>query len=179
MQALTRYALAALLGGVAVDAAAACPDWLDQSMRKLRSSESINFCEAYAGQPILFINTASHCGYTKQFKTLEALYQRYKDRGLVLVGVPSDSFRQEADTEAETAEVCYVNYGVTFTMTETVDVTGDNAHPLFKALNAAQGEPRWNFNKYLVDRDGNVVAHFSSKIQPLGKEISTAIEKVL
>ena len=120
---------------------ASCPQVLDHDMRKLRSKETVNLCEAYAGKPVLMINTASHCGFTPQFKGLEALYQEYGEQGLVVAGFPSNSFRQEAKTEEETAEICYINYGVSFDMYSEIDVTGSDAHPLFAELAEAQGGP--------------------------------------
>ena len=160
-------------------ASASCPAVLDHDMQKLRSRESVNLCQAYAGKPVLVINTASHCGYTPQFRGLEALHQAYKDRGLVVAGFPSDSFNQEADTAEETAEICYVNYGVTFDMYAQIPVTGGNAHPMFAQLTAARGAPRWNFNKYLIDSEGNVVAKWGSNTRPESPELRKAIESAL
>ena len=159
--------------------AAHCPAYLNQDFRKLRSNESINLCKAYPDRPLLIVNTASHCGFTSQFKGLEALYQKYKDRGLVVVGFPSDDFKQEAKDEAKTAEVCYINYGVTFTMLSPVSVKGDTAIPAFKELAKQTAAPSWNFNKYLVKPDGTVVQHFGSKVTPDSAELTQAIESVL
>ncbi len=176
--ALARSSAAALL--IAGSAAnAACPDYLDHEMRRLHSKESVNLCEVTAGKPMLIVNTASHCGYTPQFKGLEALHQAYKDRGLVVVGFASDSFKQEADSEAKAADVCYVNYGVSFTMLAPTPVRGSDANSVFKALGAQAGEPRWNFNKYLVDGDGTVIEHFDSGTRPDSQQLTAAIEKVL
>ncbi|MCP5145748.1 MAG: glutathione peroxidase [Gammaproteobacteria bacterium] len=158
--------------------AADCPAWLDQDMPRLRSSETINLCDRYAGQPMLLVNTASHCGYTPQFKGLEALNKTYREKGLIVVGFPSDAFRQEADDEAETAEVCFVNYGVTFDMTGVIDVKGARAHPIFAELARQTAAPAWNFNKYLVDRDGHV-QHFGSNVTPESEELRKAIEQAL
>jgi len=160
-------------------ASAACPEYLDQSMRRLHSQEDVNLCEVTAGKPVLIVNTASHCGYTPQFKGLEALHQKYRERGLVVMGFASDSFRQEADSEAEAADVCFVNYGVSFTMLAPTPVKGQGANPVFKALNKAAGEPKWNFNKYLVDAEGKVVEHFNSGDTPDSARVTAAIEKVL
>lgn len=171
-------AAAALLLASAL-ASANCPDYLDHSMRRLHSKEDVNLCEVTAGKPVLIVNTASHCGYTPQFKGLEALHQNYKDRGLVVVGFASDSFRQEADSEAEAADVCFVNYGVSFTMLAPTPVKGASANPVFQSLNNQAGEPRWNFNKYLVDSDGQVVEHFDSGMRPDSAAFTAAIEKVL
>jgi glutathione peroxidase len=160
-------------------ASAACPDFLDHEMRRLHSKEDVNLCEVTAGKPMLIVNTASHCGYTPQFKGLEAVHQAYKDRGLVVVGFASDSFRQEADSEEEAADVCFVNYGVSFTMLAPTPVRGENANPVFEALGAAAGEPKWNFNKYVVNADGTVVEHFDSGVRPDSETLTAAIEKVL
>lgn len=160
-------------------ASAACPEFLDHSMRRLHSQEDVNLCEVTQGKPVLVVNTASHCGFTPQFKGLEALHQSYKDRGLVVVGFASDSFKQEAASEAKAADVCFVNYGVSFTMLAPTDVKGRDANPVFKAINAQAGAPRWNFNKYLIDGDGNVVEHFDSGIAPDSSQLTAAIEKVL
>lgn len=142
--------------------------------------ETVDLCGQFQGKALVVVNTASHCGFTGQFKGLEALYQRYKDDGLELLGVPSDDFFQEADDEAETAEVCYVNYGVTFTMTQTQPVRGGDATPLFRQLAEQAGTaPRWNFYKYVVDREGRVVAHFSSKVKPDDPQLIAAVEKAL
>lgn len=162
-------------GGVA----ASCPDYLDQDMRRLHSKDDVNLCEVTAGKPMLIVNTASHCGYTPQFKVLEAIHQAYKDKGLVVVGFASDSFRQEADSEEEAADVCFVNYGVSFTMLAPTPVKGDQANPVFQALGAAAGEPKWNFNKYVVNADGVVVEHFGSTVRPDSPALTAAIEKVL
>src|SRR5262245_65679896 len=109
--------IAKLVAGAAFLAFAApsfaeCPAYLNQDLQKLRSKETVNICKAYAGKPLLIVNTASHCGFTPQFKELEALHEKYKDQGLVLIGFPSNDFHQEAKTEDEAADVCYINYGV-------------------------------------------------------------------
>jgi glutathione peroxidase len=160
-------------------AAGACPAFLDHEFKKLRSRDSVNLCEAAAGKALLIVNTASHCGYTPQFEGLEALHQKYKDRGLFVVGFPSDDFKQEAGTEAETAEVCFVNYGVTFTMLAPTPVKGDEANPVFRELGTRTEAPGWNFNKYLVSADGKLVQHFPSKVKPESAELTGAIEAVL
>ena len=170
-------AVAALVCGSA--AFAACPEYLDHAMRKLHSSEQLNLCEVASGQPLLIVNTASHCGYTPQFKGLEALYQKYRERGLVVVGFASDDFRQEAKDEAAAAKVCYVNYGVTFTMVAPSHVKGDDANPVFRELASQTGAPAWNFNKYVVDGSGKVVEQFGSNVSPDSKVLEAAIESVL
>jgi glutathione peroxidase len=160
-------------------AAADCPEYLNQDLRKLRSDETVNVCKAFAGKPMLIVNTASHCGFTPQFKGLEALNKEYKDRGLVVLGFPSNDFNQEAKDEAETAEVCFINYGVTFTMFSPIAVKGETANPIFKELARQTEAPGWNFNKYLVKPDGTVVRHFDSKVGPDAPELREAIESVL
>jgi glutathione peroxidase len=159
--------------------AADCPAFLNHDFKKLHSSQSINLCEQYAGRPLLIVNTASHCGFTPQFKGLEALHKKYQARGLVVVGFPSDDFKQEAKDEAEAADVCYVNYGVTFTMLSPSPVTGSAANPVFQELNRRATAPAWNFNKYLVSSDGKLVRHFGSRVAPESPELQTAIEQLL
>lgn len=159
--------------------AAECPEYLDQDFTKLRSTETINLCEAHGGQPMLIVNTASYCGFTSQFEQLEAVHQRFKDEGLVVVGFPSNDFRQEDSDEEKTAEICYVNYGVTFTMLSTSSVKGGDANPVFKALAEQTTEPAWNFNKYVLDRDGKAVKHFGSRTRPDDDAVTEAIESVL
>ena len=136
-------------------------------------------CKAFAGKPLLIVNTASHCGFTGQFEGLEALYQKYRARGLVVVGFPSDDFHQEAASEAEAAEVCFVNYGVKFPMLAPSVVTGDKANPVFRELARQTKEPRWNFNKYLVAADGKVVGYYGSTVAPDSTELTAAIENLL
>ena len=165
--------------GSSATASASCPEYLNHEMRRLHARDDVNLCEVTDGKPVLIVNTASHCGYTPQFKGLEALHQEYKDEGLVVVGFASDSFKQEANSEEEAANVCYVNFGVSFTMLAPTPVRGEEANPVFKALGEAAGEPRWNFNKYLVSGDGTVVEHFDSGVKPDSSKLTAAIEKVL
>jgi glutathione peroxidase len=161
--------------------AAECPALLKEQgqLPKLRSKDSIDLCAEYAGKPLLIVNTASHCGFTPQFKGLEALYQRYKDQGLVVLGVPSDDFKQEDASMAETARICYGNYGVTFMMSTPQVVTGDQAIPLFQKLNAEGGPPRWNFYKYVIDRQGKLLESFPSLTTPDDEDLTAAVEKAL
>ncbi len=160
--------------------AAECPALLQHELPKLRSKDTIDLCQQFQGKALVVVNTASHCGFTPQFKGLEALYQRYREQGLEVLGVPSDDFFQEADNEAKTAEVCYVNYGVTFAMSQTQPVRGRDATPLFRQLaEQAGGAPRWNFYKYVVDRNGQVVEYFSSNVKPDDPALVAAVEKAL
>jgi glutathione peroxidase len=159
--------------------AAECPSALQGSVQKLRSKESIDLCQQFAGKPLVVVNTASFCGFAPQFKGLEALYQRYKGQGLEVLGVPSNDFKQESKDGEETAKVCYVNYGVTFTMTEPQKVKGDDAVHLFKVLAQQSSAPKWNFYKYVVDRQGKVIASFSSLTKPDDPALIEAVEKAL
>jgi glutathione peroxidase len=172
--------LSTLLLALSASALAAdCPALLQGELPKLRSQERIDLCGQFAGKPLLVVNTASFCGFTPQFKGLEALYQRYKGQGLEVLGVPSDDFRQEADSSEETAKVCYVNYGVTFSMSETQRVSGEQAIPLFKELAAQSQAPRWNFSKYVVDAQGRVIASFSSSTLPDDPRLIAAVEQAI
>jgi glutathione peroxidase len=162
-----------------VQAQTACPDWLNHSLQQLHSDQMIDVCAKITDKPILLVNTASHCGFTSQFGDLEALYQRYRDRDLVVIGFPSNDFNQEATTAKETARICYLNFGVTFLMTEKISVAGEQAHPIFQYLASHVGEPSWNFNKFLVDRQGQVINRFSSWVGPESQSLSSAIEKLL
>jgi glutathione peroxidase len=165
------------VGGAAM--AADCPPLLQGELPKLRAKENIDLCKRFAGKPLVVVNTASFCGFAPQFKGLEELSQRYKGQGLEVLGVPSNDFKQEAKDGEETAKVCYVNYGVTFTMTEPQAVRGDDATHLFKVLAEQSSAPRWNFYKYVVDRQGKVIANFSSMTKPDDPELIAAIEKAI
>lgn len=156
-----------------------CPSWLNQDINKLRSKETFNLCEVKQDKVLLIVNTASSCGFTPQFKGLESLYQQYKDQGLVIIGFPSDSFFQEYDEDEKTADVCYINYGVTFLMAQSSSVRGSKANPIFKHLSDEKGAPKWNFYKYLVGRDGEVIDWYNSRTKPNNKAMVQAIEKAL
>lgn len=159
--------------------AATCPEYLNQPLKKLHSTKTLNICDAYAGKTLLIVNTASFCGFTPQFKQLEKLHQLYKNKGLVVLGVASNDFKQEADNDQEIATVCFKNYGVTFDMFAPIAVTGAEAHPLFKALAAQSSQPTWNFNKYLVNSDGKVLNYFDSQVTPDSPSIINTIEATL
>ena len=156
-----------------------CPAFLDYDLPRLHSEETVNLCKEAAGKPLLIINTASHCGFTKQFEGLEELHQKYKDQDLYVVGFASNDFNQEAKSEEEAARVCRQNFGVTFTMIAPSYVKGQRANPIFQELNKRTTEPGWNFNKYLVDRDGKVLEHFSARVKPTSDTLTNAIEAVL
>lgn len=183
---LRPFFITALLGGLAslgtllpAAAAAQCPGFLDHEFKRLHSSQTVNLCELQAGRPMLVVNTASHCGFTGQFRGLEELHRSYGERGLVVVGFPSNDFNQEAGDEAKTAEVCYMNYGVTFSMLAPSSVKGQGANPVFQALAARSQAPSWNFNKYLVSADGQTVKHFGSRVSPDAPALREAIEQLL
>lgn len=156
-----------------------CPDYLNVEMRKLHSSDTVNLCQLTEGKAVVMVNTASNCGFTPQFKALEALHKQYKDDGLVVIGFPSDDFFQEEDDEKDTAKVCFVNYGVTFTMLQTSAVRGSDVNPVFDFLGEQTTSPKWNFYKYVVSRDKKTVQHFNSKVSPEDKEFIQAVEAVL
>lgn len=141
---------------------------LDHSFRPLAGKGSVNLQQAYRGQVLLVVNTASKCGFTPQYEGLEALHARYKDQGFAVLGFPSNDFMgQEPGSEKQIKEFCTLTYGVKFPMFEKVHVTGNEATPLYKALKAATGEaPGWNFHKYLIDRNGAAVASFGSRTKP-------------
>lgn len=151
----------------------------DHEMRKLHSTEVVNLRDAYAGHPLLLVNTASRCGFTGQFEGLEALHQEYRSKGLKIAGFASNSFRQEASDEEAAAQVCFINFGVTFDMFAPISVRGTDAHPVFHELARQSQAPRWNFYKYLIDREGRVTAVFPSTTKPDSADIKAAIEQLL
>lgn len=157
-----------------------CPATLDFSLRPLAQEQPKSLCKAYKGQVLLVVNTASQCGFTPQYEGLEALYKRYQNRGLVVLGFPSNDFAQEPGNEQEIVRFCRLTYDVGFPMFEKIRVSGDQAHPFYEKL-AAQGGgyPRWNFYKYLVDRQGQVVAQFPSQVRPDDATLIEAIEALL
>ena len=157
-----------------------CKGPLQGEHRLLRSEESVDLCELTQNKVTLVVNTASQCGYTGQFEGLEALYQSYKEQGLQVIGFPSDSFSQEHGTEEEVAEVCFINYGVTFPMMATSNVRGRDVNPVFGELSKLAGQsPRWNFYKYLVARDGEVLGVYPSTTRPDDQGMLRDIEQAL
>ncbi len=161
-------------------AAGACPALLRHSYQRLQGGQTQSLCD-YRGQVVLVVNTASYCGYTNQYEGLEALYRKYRDRGLVVVGFPSNDFGgQEPGTNQEIAEFCRSTYGVQFPMFEKSSVTGVANNPLFVELAARTGErPQWNFHKYVIDRRGEKVASFRSAVAPDSRELVGTIERLL
>ena len=158
----------------------ACPAVLNYTFNRLQTGKPESLCQ-FQGKVLLIVNTASYCGYTHQYEGLEALYRRYKSRGLVVVGFPSNDFgAQEPGTNQEIAEFCRLTYGVQFPMFEKSSVTSLKTNPLYATLLARTGQsPQWNFHKYLVDRDGNRVESFASKVEPDDRALLTALEKLL
>lgn len=139
--------------------------------------------ESFAGKAVLVVNTASRCGFTRQYGDLQALWERFRDRGLVVLGVPSNDFGgQEPGSEAEIKEFCEVNFGVDFPMTEKVRVAGAQAHPFYlwaRTTLGAEAAPRWNFHKYLVAPDGRLVAWFPTQTRPDAEAVIRAIQSNL
>jgi len=158
-----------------------CSPALAFEKRRLAGDETVDLCAAYQGQVILVVNTASKCGFTGQYEGLEALYRRYKDRGFVVLGFPSNDFGdQEPGTEEEIAKFCRLTYSVEFPIFESIHVEKGKADPLFRALAEQAGAyPSWNFYKYLIDRQGKVVAHFGSFTRPESRQLIAAIERLL
>lgn len=177
-KSITWMAITCLL---AVGPAAAGDGLLDHSYRPLAGKQAVNLRKAYGGKVLLVVNTASKCGFTPQFEALEALHAKYKGKGFAVLGFPSGDFKaQEFDDEKQIREFCTLTYGVKFPMFEKVHVVGAKATPLYRELKAATGvEPKWNFHKYLVGRDGSVVAHYGSRTSPDDAAVIAAIESAL
>ncbi|NNF17377.1 MAG: glutathione peroxidase [Gammaproteobacteria bacterium] len=154
---------------------------LDQEFRTLAGKEVVNLAEKYRGNVVLVVNTASKCGNTKQYAGLEKLYKEYRADGLVVLGFPSNDFMgQEPGTEEEIQKFCRLTYGVQFPMFEKTSVKEDNAHPFFHQLAASAGTyPQWNFHKYLIGRDGELITGFSPRTRPYDDKIIAAIRLAL
>jgi glutathione peroxidase len=163
----------------AAPAPAACPALLNQSFPRLQDEKPQNLCQ-YSGKVLLVVNTASYCGFTGQYEGLEALNAKYGSRGLVVLGFPSNDFKQEDADSKKIADLCFNTYGVKFPMFTSSPVRGKDANPLFAELARATGsQPSWNFNKYLVGRDGKPIAHYGSTTGPTSGTLTAAIEKAL
>ncbi len=183
--------LAVLLGCLAMSSAwaqtapasevssAACPVLLNHTFPRLQDEKPQSLCQ-YSGKVILVVNTASYCGFTPQYKGLEALHNKYKDKGLVVLGFPSNDFAQEKANNQEIADFCESTFGVKFPMFTKTSVTGDSAAPFFKQLAKDPGQrPKWNFYKYLIGRDGRLIDSYNSLTNPDSKGLTQAIEKGL
>jgi glutathione peroxidase len=137
----------------------------------------------YRGKVLLIVNVASECGFTPQYKDLEALYRKYKDRGFMILGFPANNFgAQEPGTDQEIKTFCSSTYGVTFDLFSKISVRGADQHPLYKFITSDStygGDVKWNFQKYLVDREGKLAGKYLSKITPMSVEVTSAIEKAL
>jgi glutathione peroxidase len=167
----------------AANAAPACPALLKQTMPRLQDEQPVDLCR-YAGQVVLVVNTASQCGFTPQYKSLETLYERYKGRGLVVLGFPSNDFgQQEPGSNAQIADFCENQFAVRFPMFAKTTVSArssKNVNPLYAQLTAKTGQaPKWNFHKYLIDRRGETVLSRASEMDPLDPAFVKDVEKLL
>lgn len=171
--------IAAVLALTALPAFAA--GLIDHRYRPLAGREAVDLRKVYGGQVLLIVNTASKCGFTPQYEALEALHSRYRRSGFAVLGFPSGDFKaQEFEDEKQIREFCTLTYGVKFPMFEKVHVVGAQATPLYRELAQAAGEaPKWNFHKYLVGRDGRLVASWGSRTKPDDREVVEAIERAL
>ena len=178
MKVLKFLALAAVLAATPALAGKAL---LDQNYRELAGKRVVNLQKAYAGQVLLVVNTASKCGFTPQYESLEAMHAKYKGQGFAVLGFPSNDFMgQEPGTEKQIQDFCKLTYGVKFPMFEKVHVKGSETTPLYRALAAATGEvPGWNFHKYLIDRNGKVVASFGSRTTPTDPAFVAQVEALI
>lgn len=175
-------ALPPMLGmGVAHAASpATCPPVLQHRFDRLQDEKPQDLCQ-YAGQVVLVVNTASYCGFTSQYRDLEAVYRRYQDQGFVVLGFPANNFgNQEPGSNQQIAEFCENTFGVQFPMFAKTDVVGAQTNPLFAQLRTRTGStPRWNFHKYLISRDGSEVLSYGSFTNPYGRSVRTDIERLL
>ena len=174
--------LATLQTGLAADGGETqCPITLDFTKRTLASDQDVNLCKEYLGKVVLVVNTASKCGYTPQYEGLEALYRKYKDKGLVVLGFPSNDFGgQEPGSEKQIQDFCRLTYGVEFPMFEKTRAAKANADPIYRTLGDMAGEyPQWNFHKYVLDRQGRLIASYNSRIKPQSKTVIETIERLL
>jgi glutathione peroxidase len=158
---------------------ASCPAVLKHTFNRLQDETPQDLCQ-YSGKVVLVVNTASYCGFTKQYEGLEKLYAKYAPRGLVVLGFQSNDFKQEDADAKKIADLCYNTYGVKFPMFTSTVVTGTSANPLYSELIKATGnQPKWNFNKYLIDRNGKVIDYFPSKVTPEDPALVGKIEQAL
>ncbi len=181
MRPQTLLVSAVLALSLSATAALAAASLLSGSYRPLAGKTPVDLARTYRGDVVLVVNAASKCGYTPQFEALEALHARYRPQGFAVLGFPSGDFKsQEFDDEKQIQEFCTLTSGVKFPMFEKVHVAGDEATPRYRSLAQAAGEaPKWNFHKYLLGRDGRLVASFGSKTRPDDPTVVAAIEKAL
>jgi glutathione peroxidase len=176
---LSAWLLAAPAQATTPEPSAACPSSLQHTFPRLQDEKPQSLCQ-YAGKVLVVVNTASYCGFTKQYGGLEALYARYKDRGLVVLGFPSNDFSQESGSNQEIAAFCENTFGVKFPMFAKSGVTGKNANPFFKQLVAQGGTPpRWNFYKYVIGRDGRLLSSYGSMTSPDDARFVRQVEQLL
>lgn len=168
------------LGFIPASAGAACPDLLDHHFPGLQDGKPVSLCQ-YAGRVILVVNTASYCGFTSQYEGLEKLYARLKDQGLVVLGFPSNDFgEQEPGSEKEIADFCRLTYGVEFPMLGKTVLKGRDANPFYRKLAEITGSrPKWNFHKYLINRDATQVVAYTSFTRPDDKDLLKKIDEFL
>jgi glutathione peroxidase len=173
------FAFLLLLGAFHVHAAD-CPPLLDAALPTLSDDRPASLCQ-YKGKVLLVVNTASQCGYTPQYEGLEKLYRRYKDRGLVVLGFPSNDFgAQEPGSNQEIAKFCEANFGVSFPMFTKTSVAKGEVNPFYARLAKATGTaPGWNFHKYLVDRSGSRAQSYGTKVEPSDQKLVKEIERLL
>ena len=176
-----RRLLGAIIVMAAVTTVAAENTLLDQDFRRLASDEVVNIGDEYAGKVLLVVNTASKCGNTPQYEGLEALHQEYGEKGLVVLGFPSNDFAgQEPGTEEQIQDFCRLTYNVKFPMFEKVTVKEGEAHPFYDQLAALAGTyPTWNFHKYLIGRDGKLITEFSPRTKPYNDKVIAEIQSAL
>ncbi len=169
-----------LLALPAVQAApGACPSLLNHTFPRLQDDAPQNLCQ-YSGKVVVIVNTASYCGFTQQYEGLERIYARYKDRGLVVLGFPSNDFgNQEPGSNQQIAEFCTNTFGVKFPMVAKTIVKGPKANPLFRQLAKQSESPGWNFHKYILNRNGELVRSFSSQVSPTDRQFIAEIERAL
>ncbi len=154
--------------------------FFDHSIKSI-DDKIINLNE-YTNKAVLLVNVASYCGFTKQYDDLQKLWDKYKDKGLIVLGVPSNSFNQEKDKNDEVKKFCEVNFGINFPMTSILEVKGDNAHEIYKWAKRNHGKsavPKWNFHKILIDKNGKIFDTYASFTKPMSKKIINAVEKLL
>ena len=148
---------------------------------KSNTGEIINL-DKYKNNVILIVNTASYCGFTKQYADMQKLWDKYKKDGLIVIGIPSNSFNQEKDEDSEVKEFCEVNFSINFPMTTITKVKGDDAHEIYKWAKDNHGKsaiPKWNFSKILIDKDGKVAETYSSLTNPMSNKVISKIESLL
>ena len=155
-----------------------CSELLNKTFPKLQDDTPVNLCQ-YVGNVVLVVNTASFCGFTKQYGGLQKIHKKYKDKGLVILGFPSNDFNQEPGSNKEIADFCESTYGVKFPMFANSSVKGVGANSLFKTLAQKSEEPIWNFHKYLIDKNGTFHRSFSPFTSPTSKRMKAEIEKLL